>query len=172
MHDTNTSSRQFGDQWPWLSSVTHGQRGWRRAPIFFSVYWMPVTLCKDNVSGLLEKNARPLRATDSSAVCCGRPCVPYCVQSSLLVNTGFGWPTLTYLATGVPLNYNSQERSLPPRCLPGTRRAVLEEISMRVKAGVAGENILWFHGPGGWEDHSCLSGSSYELTCIPREYES
>jgi len=45
--------------------------------------------------------------------------------------------------------YDSQERHPAPRCLPGTRREVLEEIETWVKAGSQGTSILWVHGPAG-----------------------
>jgi len=45
--------------------------------------------------------------------------------------------------------YNSQERDPAPRCLPGTRTEVLEEIETWVKAGSEGKSILWLHGPAG-----------------------
>ena len=44
--------------------------------------------------------------------------------------------------------YNSQERSPPPLCLPGTRKEVLENIGAWVEA-VGGEHVLWLHGPAG-----------------------
>jgi len=46
-------------------------------------------------------------------------------------------------------SYDSQERSPPPRCLPGTRRDVLETINAWVKAGGMGRPVLWLHGPAG-----------------------
>jgi len=45
--------------------------------------------------------------------------------------------------------YDSQERYPAPRCLPGTRREVLEQIETWVKAGSDGTSILWLHGPAG-----------------------
>ena len=45
--------------------------------------------------------------------------------------------------------YDSQERYPAPRCLPGTRGVVLEEIEKWVKAGSMGTSILWLHGPAG-----------------------
>jgi len=45
--------------------------------------------------------------------------------------------------------HDSQERSPPPRCLPGTRKEVLEKIDNWVEAGAAGEPVLWLHGPAG-----------------------
>jgi len=45
--------------------------------------------------------------------------------------------------------YNSQERSPAPRCLPGTRKEVLEEIDDWVEAGADGASVLWLHGPAG-----------------------
>ena len=45
--------------------------------------------------------------------------------------------------------YDSQERYPAPRCLPGTRKAVLEKIETWVKAGSEGTSILWLHGPAG-----------------------
>jgi len=45
--------------------------------------------------------------------------------------------------------YNSQERSPPPRCLPGTRKEVLAQIDTWVKAGARGKPVLWLHGPAG-----------------------
>ena len=45
--------------------------------------------------------------------------------------------------------YDSQERSPPPRCLPGTRKEVLETIDGWVRAGVGGTSVLWLHGPAG-----------------------
>ena len=45
--------------------------------------------------------------------------------------------------------YNSQERDPAPRCLPGTRKEVLEETDTWVKAGNDGKSILWLHGPAG-----------------------
>jgi len=45
--------------------------------------------------------------------------------------------------------YNSQERDPAPRCLPGTRKEVLEKIETWVKAGSEGKSVLWLHGPAG-----------------------
>ena len=45
--------------------------------------------------------------------------------------------------------YDSQERHPAPRCLPGTRRQVLERIQTWVDAGGKGKSILWVHGPAG-----------------------
>jgi len=44
--------------------------------------------------------------------------------------------------------FDSHERN-PPRCLPGTRQAILEKIDVWVKAGVNGTSVLWLHGPAG-----------------------
>ena len=44
--------------------------------------------------------------------------------------------------------YNSQERD-PPRCLPRTRREVLEEIETWIKAGGGGTSVFWLHSPAG-----------------------
>ena len=45
--------------------------------------------------------------------------------------------------------YDSQERHPAPRCLPGTRKEVLEKIETWAKAGSEGKRILWLHGPAG-----------------------
>ena len=45
--------------------------------------------------------------------------------------------------------YDSQERYPPPRCLPGTRKEVLERIDAWVSTGAEGGGILWLHGPAG-----------------------
>jgi len=45
--------------------------------------------------------------------------------------------------------YDSQERDPAPRCHPGTRREVLEQIDEWVNAGGDGTSILWLHGPAG-----------------------
>jgi len=45
--------------------------------------------------------------------------------------------------------YDSQERYPAPRCLPGTRREVLEKIETWARAGSEGTSILWLHGPAG-----------------------
>ena len=45
--------------------------------------------------------------------------------------------------------YNSQERSPPPRCHPGTRKEVLEKIDSWANAGVQGSQVFWLHGPAG-----------------------
>jgi len=45
--------------------------------------------------------------------------------------------------------YDSRDRSPPPRCLPGTREEVLKTIDAWLKAGTAGESVLWLHGPAG-----------------------
>jgi len=45
--------------------------------------------------------------------------------------------------------YDSQERDPAPRCLPGTRRNVLEKIETWVRAGSKGKSIPWLHGPAG-----------------------
>jgi len=45
--------------------------------------------------------------------------------------------------------YNSKERDPAPRCLPGTRSEVLDEIETWVKAGSEGKSILWLHAPAG-----------------------
>ena len=45
--------------------------------------------------------------------------------------------------------YDSWERRPPPRCLPGTRNGVLEEIDAWVKAGAKDRDVLWLHGPAG-----------------------
>ena len=45
--------------------------------------------------------------------------------------------------------YNSQDRHPAPRCLPGTRREVLQKIETWVKAGSESTSILWLHGPAG-----------------------
>jgi len=45
--------------------------------------------------------------------------------------------------------YNSQERDPAPRCLPGTRKEILEQIEKWVKPGSKGKSILWLHGPAG-----------------------
>ena len=45
--------------------------------------------------------------------------------------------------------HDSQERDPAPRCLPGTRKEVLEKIEKWVKAGSKGKSILWLHGPAG-----------------------
>ena len=45
--------------------------------------------------------------------------------------------------------YDSQERDPAPRCLPGARREVLEEIETWMEAGSAVKSILWLHGAAG-----------------------
>ena len=45
--------------------------------------------------------------------------------------------------------HDSQERDPAPRCLPGTRKELLEKIEQWVKAGSDGKSILWLHGPAG-----------------------
>ena len=45
--------------------------------------------------------------------------------------------------------YDSRERAPVPRCLPGTRKTVLEKIETWVEAGSEGDSILWLHGPAG-----------------------
>jgi len=45
--------------------------------------------------------------------------------------------------------YDSQERDPAPRCHPGTRREILEQIEEWVNAGADGTSILWLHGPAG-----------------------
>jgi len=45
--------------------------------------------------------------------------------------------------------YNSQERSPPPRCHPGTRKEVLEKIDAWVNSGAQDRRVLWLHGPAG-----------------------
>jgi len=45
--------------------------------------------------------------------------------------------------------HDYQERDPAPRCLPGTRKEVLQKIEQWAKAGSKGKNILWLHGPPG-----------------------
>ena len=45
--------------------------------------------------------------------------------------------------------YNSQERSPPPRCLPGTRKKNLKDIDRWLNGDAAGIPVLWLHGPAG-----------------------
>ena len=45
--------------------------------------------------------------------------------------------------------YNSSERSPPPRCHPGTRTDILEEIQGWVNRETPSTNILWLHAPAG-----------------------
>ena len=45
--------------------------------------------------------------------------------------------------------YDSRERDPAPRCLPGTRKEVLDKIETWVKAGSQGTSIFWLHGPAG-----------------------
>ena len=45
--------------------------------------------------------------------------------------------------------YDSQERDPAPRCHPGTRKEILEQIDEWVNAGADGTNILWLHAPAG-----------------------
>ena len=61
---------------------------------------------------------------------------------------GFPWPTISdYVSMSAA--YDSRERDPAPRCLPGTRMAVLEKIETWAKAGSKGKSILWVHGPAG-----------------------
>jgi len=45
--------------------------------------------------------------------------------------------------------YDSQERDPAPRCHPGTRKEILEQVDEWVNTGADGTNILWLHGPAG-----------------------
>jgi len=45
--------------------------------------------------------------------------------------------------------YDSRERYPAPRCLPGTRRGILQKIETWARAGRMGTSILWVHGPAG-----------------------
>ena len=42
--------------------------------------------------------------------------------------------------------YNSRARDPPPRCFPGTRKGVFQEIE---EAGREGKSTLWLHSPAG-----------------------
>ena len=65
-----------------------------------------------------------------------------------LMTTGFPWPTISDCVS-MDAAYDSQERDPAPRCLPGTRKGVLEKIETWVKAGSGGKSVLWVHGPAG-----------------------
>jgi len=45
--------------------------------------------------------------------------------------------------------HDSQERSPPPRCHPGTRKEVLKNIDTWVNTSAQGSQVLWLHGPAG-----------------------
>jgi len=61
---------------------------------------------------------------------------------------GFPWPTiLDRVSMGAA--YNSQECDPAPRCLPGTRKEVLQKIEKWVEAGSGVKRVLWLHGPAG-----------------------
>jgi len=57
-------------------------------------------------------------------------------------------PSLSNLVS-LSAAYDSQERNRAPRCLPGTRRSILDKIDVWVNAGPMGSPILWLHGPAG-----------------------
>ena len=76
----------------------------------------------------------------------GRLPLRYVRTSSRLVC--FPWPTISDRVS-MGASYDSEERDPAPRCLPGTRKEVLQKIETWAKAGSEGKSVLWLHGPAG-----------------------
>ena len=79
---------------------------------------------------------------------------------------GFPWPTILD-RVAMSAAYDSQERDTAPRCLPGTRMAVLEEIETWIEAGGDGGSVFWLHGPAG-AGKSAIAQTVAE-TCAERD---
>ncbi|KAG6911361.1 hypothetical protein DXG01_001032 [Tephrocybe rancida] len=78
----------------------------------------------------------------------------YNVKNLSLSYRDSGTSTLSVLldATSPSAAFNSRERHPPPKCHPGTRQAILDEITAWVDLGPGeddAERILWVHGPAG-----------------------
>jgi len=60
-----------------------------------------------------------------------------------------GFPPSFTDVVSMGATYDSQERDPAPRCHPGTRTEILEQIDEWADAGADGTGILWLHGPAG-----------------------
>ncbi|KAF8069894.1 hypothetical protein FPV67DRAFT_1753579 [Lyophyllum atratum] len=73
------------------------------------------------------------------------------VQGNMLVQHGDPLLQALYPETATGATYNSKERYPPPRCYPGTRKAILEEIDSWAADEPADHqgSVMWVHGPAG-----------------------